>query len=202
MPTKQQRAAPLPPAERRQAIVTAVIPLLLEKGAAVTSRQMAETAGIAEGTIFRVFPDKAAVIKAAMKSSMDPAPVCEAMAGIPESASIEEQLEAVATILVERTERVAALHVILRTMPSGTSRRSADIPRFVRESNDAILEALTQLLERHAPRLRVSPLRAAIALRGLIFANAYPIVSPSEKTARREIVDLLLNGIVARERPV
>ena len=49
------RAAPLSPDERRRAIVDAVLPLLIEHGRAVTTRQMAEAAGIAEGTIFRVF---------------------------------------------------------------------------------------------------------------------------------------------------
>ena len=43
-------------------IVDAVVPLLLEHGGDVTTRQIAEAAGIAEGTIFRVFPDKAALL--------------------------------------------------------------------------------------------------------------------------------------------
>ncbi|MCU1430433.1 MAG: DNA-binding transcriptional regulator, AcrR family, partial [Actinomycetia bacterium] len=36
-------------------IVAATLPLLLEHGDRVTSRQIAEAAGIAEGTIFRAF---------------------------------------------------------------------------------------------------------------------------------------------------
>ena len=39
-------------------IVAATLPLLLEHGELVTTRQIAEAAGIAEGTIFRVFADK------------------------------------------------------------------------------------------------------------------------------------------------
>ena len=39
-------------------IVEATLPLLLEHGEMVTTRQIAEAAGIAEGTIFRVFADK------------------------------------------------------------------------------------------------------------------------------------------------
>ena len=56
------RAAALPVEERRAAIVTAALPLFLEGGARVTTREIATAAGIAEGTIFRVFDDKHALI--------------------------------------------------------------------------------------------------------------------------------------------
>ena len=59
---------------RRRAIVEAITPLLIEHGGGVTTRQMAEAAGIAEGTIFRVFSDKCALIHEAIKSGMDPRP--------------------------------------------------------------------------------------------------------------------------------
>ena len=47
------------PEDRRKAILEALIPLLVEQGGDVTTKEIAEAAGIAEGTIFRVFPDKA-----------------------------------------------------------------------------------------------------------------------------------------------
>ncbi|HEX9549144.1 MAG TPA: helix-turn-helix domain-containing protein, partial [Acidimicrobiales bacterium] len=56
--TSTRRAAALPPDERRSMIVAATLPLLLAHGERVTSRQIAEAAGIAEGTIFRAFADK------------------------------------------------------------------------------------------------------------------------------------------------
>ncbi len=194
--TKHHRAKPLPPAERKQAIADAIIPLLLDKGAAVTSREMANAAGIAEGTIFRVFPDKPSIIKEAVKTSMDPAPVCDALALVPIDAPLRDQLEAAAGILLERNQRVAALMGVLHSSHLSASRRRTGVPRFVRESNAATLAALTALLERHADELRVDPRRAAIAFRGLIFANAHPMAAPDEKTTPAEIVDLLLGGIV------
>jgi len=62
--TKTTRATALPPDERRSMIVAATLPLLLEHGDRVTTKQIAEAAGIAEGTIFRVFADKDALIAA------------------------------------------------------------------------------------------------------------------------------------------
>jgi AcrR family transcriptional regulator len=182
--------------------VDAIIPLLLAKGSEVTSRQMAKAAGIAEGTIFRVFADKSSVIMEAIKTTMDPAPTCDALAQIPESAPLDAQLEAAAAILLERSERAAALMGVLRTAHESASPRPAGIPTFVQESNAATLDSLTKLLKRHADSLRIPPKRAAIALRGLIFANAHPMVAAGEKTTPREIVDLLLHGIrVTSERP-
>ena len=62
------------PDERRRAIVDAVVPLLLQHGDDVTTKQIAEAAGIAEGTIFRVFPDKAALLMAVAEETIEPVP--------------------------------------------------------------------------------------------------------------------------------
>ncbi len=61
-------------------IVDAALPLVLEHGERVTTRQIADAAGIAEGTIFRVFADKDEVIAAVVAKAVDPAPLEEALA--------------------------------------------------------------------------------------------------------------------------
>ena len=44
--------------DRRRELAQATLPLVIEHGRAVTTRQIAQAAGVAEGTIFRVFDTK------------------------------------------------------------------------------------------------------------------------------------------------
>ena len=199
MQTKQRRAEPLPREERRRKIVEAVIPLLVEGGASVTTRQMAEAAGIAEGTIFGVFADKKAVIHEAVKVSMDPDPVQAALAGISPTGPLEKQLIEGARILLDHFGRVTVLVGVLRTMPTSTPGPSPEARRFIAESHGAVLAALTDLFARHAGRLRTEPARAAAAFQGLIFARLQPMTGPADKLAIEEIVAILLNGIAEPE---
>src|SRR6478736_4601164 len=74
------------PDDRRKAIVTVLVPLILERGGEVSTREIAQAAGIAEGTIFRVFPDKKSLMLAAAEEAINPADgqaaFDEAMAGV------------------------------------------------------------------------------------------------------------------------
>src|SRR3954471_7934827 len=100
--TKTTRATALPPDERRTMIVAATLPLLLEHGDRVTSKQIAEAAGIAEGTIFRAFVDKDEVIAAVIESALDPEPLEAALAGISPALAFEDGLAAAVVIIQQR----------------------------------------------------------------------------------------------------
>ena len=76
------RATPLPPAARREAILDAVLPLVLDRGRALSTKQIAEASGIAEGTIFRVFADKGELLEAVVEAAVDPAPTEAALRAI------------------------------------------------------------------------------------------------------------------------
>src|SRR5215468_8574185 len=95
--------------ERRAAIVRATVPLLREHGLTVSTRQIAAAAGVAEGTLFGVFPDKAALLRAAVISVLDPAPAVAAIEDIDPGADLRERLRRALDILRDRFDRNSGL---------------------------------------------------------------------------------------------
>ncbi|MDR0944636.1 MAG: TetR/AcrR family transcriptional regulator, partial [Bifidobacteriaceae bacterium] len=77
------RAAPMSAEDRREAILDAVLPLLQQAGSAVSTRRIAQAAGIAEGTIFRVFRDKEELMAAAFGRAARADQVADQIEAIP-----------------------------------------------------------------------------------------------------------------------
>src|ERR1700742_3446972 len=108
------RARPLPPEERRAALVEATLPLVVQHGAKVTTKQIAEAAGVAEGTIFRVFPDKETLVREAIATVLDPLPTVAALNGIDLELPIRDRLAQAVEILRKRLETAFAVMSALR----------------------------------------------------------------------------------------
>jgi AcrR family transcriptional regulator len=183
--SRSRRASALPPDERRAAIVEATVPLLVELGDAVSTRQIAEAAGVAEGTIFRVFPDKAAVIRAALESAFDPAAVEAALSAIDPGLPPEAQLSEAVRVLQDRVMRIWRLFSLARDtgVVEGPPTRTPD------------LRALTELMERLAGELRVDPATAARRLRSIVIATTSPVFEPDDPMGVDDTVSLFLDGL-------
>lgn len=195
------RAAPMAPDDRRRAIVDVVVPLLLRHGDAVTTKQIAEAAGIAEGTIFRVFPDKAALLMATAEETMNPATGrAELDAALEGVTDLRERVRVTTERLHARSERVMAVMIALRGVWMSQAHehpqeRPPGPPQFILDANRALLETLTAVFEPHRAELTVEPRTAALLLRTLVLGSRHPGAEQEQMLTADEIADALLDGI-------
>lgn len=187
------RAAPLPLDERRAALIAATEPLLERFGREVSTRQIAEAAGVAEGTIFRAFATKEALIDAVIEDAFDTHRTCNELAQIDSGLSLEERLCAAVVILQDRLRRVVTLFGSLRLR-----REAHDHDRFrakQQADNELLNSAIASLIEPDRDRLRLDVMEAASALRTITFSITHPILGDQRLAQPQQIVDLVLYGI-------
>lgn len=184
---KNVRASPLSVDDRREMIVDAVIPLLLEYGRDVTTKQIAESAGIAEGTLFRAFGDKESIIAAAVEKFLDPEPLRTMLRGIDPRESIEHQVHDILFHLRSRFEGIFGIMsaVGMHGRPPGSDPRAE------------LAELVTGVLSEHSAKLRIESSRAASLIRLVAFAASMPPFTDSAPFTTDELTDFVLHGILA-----
>jgi AcrR family transcriptional regulator len=180
------------PDDRRKAIVTVLVPLILERGGEVSTREIAQAAGIAEGTIFRVFPDKDSLIRDAIGSAFDPVDVLEKLDTIDPALPLDERVLAIVTELAARLDRIFHLMMVLRTFPPEEVKRAAPQP-----VDDPIFEKVAELLAPDADAFRSDLKTAVKRLRLVTFAGTHPRIADDDPLAPADIVDLFLHGSLA-----
>ena len=191
------RATPLPADERRAAIMAATEPLLMQYGREVSTRQIAEAAGIAEGTIFRVFPNKDALIDAILEDAFEAEPTFVALSRIHADLDLTVRLEQAIAILEARLRRVISLFAAFRHDPPPPSDPAHQDHQQRRRADNARLNAaLIEVIGADADRLRLPVDQVADLIRGLVFTVTHPLIGATFSSEPRVIVDTVLYGIV------
>lgn len=201
MPAASRRAAPLPPEERRAAILTATIPLLREHGLRVSTRQIAAAAGVAEGTLYRVFPDKKSLLDAAVQSAFSPEPLLAELAAVDGSLPLDERLLVIVNLLQRRLNSIIELMTVVGMhRPPGDGApgpgRGVRPPRAT--AHGEFIDAVAALLETDRDALTTTPRKVARMLRLLTFAGTHPGITDGDPLTAEEIVSVVLDGVRLR----
>ncbi len=185
----------MPPDERKRAIVDAALPLLREHGRDTTTRQIAEAAGIAEGTIFRVFATKDEIFAAALAQCFDPNAFLADLESVDATLPLRERLVVLTDKMQQRFVGIFALMTALAMQ--GPPKRHDD--HDAGEWRQRTVDLMVGLLEPDAARFRV-PLEDVVrTLRLLTFSGSHPHISDQRLMTPDEIVDVVLHGTLGKD---
>ncbi len=166
-------------------IVEAVIPLLMQHGRAVTTRQIADAAGIAEGTIFRVFPDKEALFEAAVDKFLDPEPLHRGVRAIDPGLPLEAKVN---DILAQLRSRMTGIFGIM----SAVGMQGPPPRRPVAQSFENVID---EVLRPDLDQLVLDSARVAAFVRLVAFAAAIPHFTRDREIPTAELARLITYGI-------
>ena len=186
------------PEERRDKLVDVTLSLLREHGRAVTTRQIAEAAGVAEGTIFRVVESKEELVDLAIARAFEPGALVDRIEEIDPDQDLRDRLVALAAIL---QQRFRATFELMKTV--GMVRPSD----HVHDSPEAIAwraqlyQLLGGVVGDDADQLAVPLDEFVHTLRLLTFAGSHPLISDGVLLTPEQIVDTVLHGLL-REKGI
>lgn len=179
------RARPLSVEDRQAKIIETTMPLLVEHGTELTSKQIAEAAGVAEGTIFRAFGDKESLIDATIEKFLDPEPLRRELRAIPIELALEDKLLRIVELMRKRFSDV------FRVM---ASIRKPHVPQH--DSRRIFGEIISEVLSPHLSDLNWPAERCGQIVRLMTFASSLKPFNAGAEFDSRELTTILLYGLV------
>ncbi|CAB4937470.1 unannotated protein [freshwater metagenome] len=176
--------------DRRDALVEATLPLLLAHGRAVTTKQIADAAGVAEGTIFRVFDSKDDLVMAAVERALDMEPFLADLESVELDLPFRERLTGLCALLQDRFRDIFALMTAMGMVGPPKDHR------HVEEGRRRAEKVMVAVVDPDADRLTCTPVQLVHMLRMLTFSATHPHISDGHLLTPEQIVGTLLDGVL------
>ncbi len=170
--------------------------LLREHGRAVTTRQIAAAAGVAEGTIFRVVESKEELVELAITRAFEPGALVDRIAEIDLDQPLHVRLVQLSSILQQRFR--ATFELMKKVGMVRPADHVHDSPEAV-EMRNYVHALLEGVIGPDRVRLSVPAGDFVHRLRLLTFAGSHPHIADGHLLTPEEIVDTLLHGLLRDE---
>lgn len=186
----------MPKEQRRKALITATIPLIQQNGMSVTTRQVAEAAGVAEGTIFRVFDSLQDLVQTSVMSALSRENLEALLADCDLGDTLEDKTRAT---LVLFGERIDTIHSLMVAVHHTADTPPAECLRDELTARRNELEAwLTERFTPHADELRIRPREFVSVLRALSTGNSFHSEHAIDIS---QTISIALHGAARKDRP-
>ncbi|WP_157598572.1 TetR/AcrR family transcriptional regulator [Phycicoccus sp. Root101] len=191
------RAPAMAPDERRAAIIASTVPLLRDKGRTVSTKEIAKAAGVAEGTIFRVFESKDELVDACVHDAFQTESLVLRLLEIDDALPLRERLAAAVATMQDYLRGIFSLMTVLQAggKPMRPPHKGQD-PRRER-ANTAVDDAFVALIGADTDQLRLPARELVNYLRMLTLSSVHPMLH-HQGSSPQELVDVILEGALRR----
>lgn len=178
--------------DRRTTLIEATLPLLLEHGRSVTIKQIAEAAGVAEGTIFRVFDAKDDLVAAALDHAFDIEPFLDDLRAIEPDQPLRSLVSDLVSLLQIRFRGIFELMTAVSMVGPPSAHR------HLQQHREEVARIMADLLRPHADDLAIPVAEFVHITRLLTFSGSHPHISEGRILTTDQIVTTVLEGLHTR----
>lgn len=145
----------MPPEQRRASIVEATLPLLQLQGVSISTRQIAEAAGVAEGTLFRVFDSLSDILEATITEYLSVERLRAYLADIDAGDSLESVTRATIQLMIDDYRNARAVFATAHFHPHDA--KSSALRENIRERVTVLHGWAEEQFRSYTDQLRVTP---------------------------------------------